>query len=136
MLTDLVARANDAGYKEWIRGSIHDILSEIFEPIRTVAEEGINLLCPDGERRLCFPIISVQIADYEEMRLLAGILSGFCPKCTIPRHSFENRTETDETNEKEEDEEEEEGEETQIAAILRKKDSRIQELEEQLAQLK
>jgi len=129
-----VARANDTKYREWIRGSIHDILDKILEPIRKVTEDGINLLCPDGERRLCFPTISVQIADYEEMRLLAGIVSGFCPKCTIPRHTFENSTETEETNK--EDEEEEEEDEEEYTKLLRKKDARIKELQQMLAESK
>jgi hypothetical protein len=49
-------------------------------------EFGINLECPDGERRLCFPVLAHYIADYEEQRMLASIISGACPKCTIPRY--------------------------------------------------
>jgi hypothetical protein len=56
----------------------------ILKPIIDVQEDGINILCGDGKRRLCFPRLCQYIADYEELRLLAGILSGYCPKCTIP----------------------------------------------------
>ena len=49
-------------------------------------ENGINLECPDGERRLCFPVLAHYIADYEEQRMLASIISGACPKCTILRY--------------------------------------------------
>ena len=49
-------------------------------------DDGINLLCPDGQRRLCFPVLAEYLADYEEQRLLASILSGRCPKCTIPAY--------------------------------------------------
>jgi len=48
--------------------------------------DGINLECPDGQRRLCFPVLAHYIADYEEQRMLASIISGCCPKCTIPRY--------------------------------------------------
>lgn len=54
------------------------------EPLLDVMEDGINLKCPDGERRYCVPVIASYIADYEEQRVLAGIVSGYCPKCTIP----------------------------------------------------
>jgi Plavaka transposase len=47
-------------------------------------EDGINMICPDRKRRLCFPKIAAYIADYEEQRMLASILSGHCVKCTIP----------------------------------------------------
>ena len=47
-------------------------------------EDGINLMCPDGQRRLCFPVLAQYIADYEEQRVLASILNGYCPKCMIP----------------------------------------------------
>ena len=56
------------------------------EPLRRVMEDEINLMCPDGQRRLCFPVLAQYIADYEEQRVLASILSGYCPKCTIPRY--------------------------------------------------
>src|SRR5436190_21946374 len=49
-------------------------------------EDGINLLCSDGQRRLCFPVLMEYIADYEEQGLFASILSGRCPKCTIPAY--------------------------------------------------
>jgi hypothetical protein len=76
--------ADSFAYKEWQRGCIHDILHSILLPLQNVMDDGINLMCPDGQRRLCFPVIQQYIADYEEQRLLASILSGNCPKCTIP----------------------------------------------------
>jgi hypothetical protein len=46
-------------------------------------EEGINILCADGHRRLCFPRFAAYICDYEEAWRLAGLLKGNCVKCTI-----------------------------------------------------
>jgi Plavaka transposase len=49
-------------------------------------KRGVNLLCPDSQRRLCVPVLSQYIADYEEQRSLACIKSGWCPKCTLPSY--------------------------------------------------
>ena len=73
-------------FKDWKRGVFHDILMNTLEPLRRVMEDGINLMCPDGQRRLCFPVLAQYIADYEEQHVLASILNGYCPKCTIPRY--------------------------------------------------
>lgn len=78
-------------YKDWKRGLLQDVLVEVLEPLRKVMEDGINLLCPDGNRRLCFPVLAAYIADYEEQRSLASVLMGYCVKCTIP--SYRSRTE-------------------------------------------
>ena len=48
---------------------------------------GINLLCPDGQRRLCHPILCQYIADYQEQFLISCITNGCCPKCKIPRYA-------------------------------------------------
>jgi len=71
-------------YQAWKRGVFHDVIDHILDPLKKVMEDGINILCPDGQRRHCFPVVAQYIADYEEQRVLASILSGYCPKCTIP----------------------------------------------------
>jgi len=71
-------------FKDWKRNMIHDILVKILSPMVKAMEEGVNMLCPDGKRRLCLPRIAQYIADYEEQRMLASILNSFCVKCTIP----------------------------------------------------
>ena len=73
-------------HKAWKRNLIHDILASVYEPLRQVEENGINLLCPDGERRLIHPILAMYISDYQEQYLLACITFGCCPKCTIPAY--------------------------------------------------
>ena len=45
--------------------------------------DGINMLCPDGQRRLCHPVLCPYIADYPEQTLLCCIKSGWCPRCTM-----------------------------------------------------
>ena len=55
---------------------MHDVLVDVLEPIRKVMEGGINLLCPDGKRGLCFPVLAAYIADYQEQHVLASIRQG------------------------------------------------------------
>jgi len=76
-------------FKDWKRNTFHDILMHIYEPLRKSEEDGINMICPDGERRLCHPILAQYISDYQEQALLASITFMVCPKCTIPRYRFE-----------------------------------------------
>jgi len=84
-------------------------------------DDGINLLCPDGERRLCFPVLATDMADYEELRLMTSIVSQWCPKCMIPAHrpqkkgTAENNLEDNMEDSKEE--------------IIKKLNARIAELE-------
>ena len=59
---------------------------DVLEAIRKDMENGINLLCPNGKRRLCFPVLAAYIADYQEQHVLASIMAGHCRKCTIPAH--------------------------------------------------
>jgi Plavaka transposase len=68
------------------------VLEIILEPLRQVMHDGVNLLCPDGARRHCFPVMSQYICDYEEQVVLAGILCGHCPQCTIPAFRFPRST--------------------------------------------
>jgi hypothetical protein len=68
----------------------HDIIADIVKPLFDAAEDGVNLLCGDGNRRHCFPRFAQYIADYEEQRELAGILQLRCPKCMIPTYSKTN----------------------------------------------
>jgi hypothetical protein len=73
-------------FKDWKRGMLHDVLHQLLLPLQRVMEDGVNLRCPDGHRRHCFPVMAQYLADYEEQRFLACILSHWCPKCLIAAH--------------------------------------------------
>jgi hypothetical protein len=47
------------------------------------------MLCPDGQRRQCHPVLCQYIGDYPEQTLLSCILSGNCPRCLIPPYARE-----------------------------------------------
>jgi hypothetical protein len=70
----------------------HQTLHHIMQPLNNVMDDGVLILCGDGKQRLCFPRFATYIADYEEQRQLASILSGYCPKCIIPafRHGSDD----------------------------------------------
>ena len=53
-------------YQEWKRGVIHDVLEYILRPLTEHMEDGINMLCPDGNRRYIVPVLAQYLADYEE----------------------------------------------------------------------
>ena len=62
----------------------HDQLKLIMQPIFEVMRIGINLLCGDGNRRLCFPRLCAFMGDYEEAWRSCGVKHGYCVKCRIP----------------------------------------------------
>jgi hypothetical protein len=74
-------------FKDWKRDTLHDILANIYHPLLEYEANGINMTCPDGQRRLCHPVFATYIADYQEQAFLASITWLTCPKCTIPRYS-------------------------------------------------
>lgn len=74
----------------------HDIIGMIMRPIFAAVENGVNILCGDGQQRLCFPRFAQYIADYEEQRDLAGIMSLRCTKCAIPTSSVTDPARTQE----------------------------------------
>ena len=68
------------------RQAIQEVLREVLHHFKDAESQGVNLLCPDGQRRLCHPILCQYIADYQEQFLLSCITYGCCPRCTIPRY--------------------------------------------------
>jgi len=59
------------------------VLDLVLAPLQPVAQEGTVIDCADGKTRLCFPILSVWIADHDEHAALQGIGSKSCSKCEV-----------------------------------------------------
>jgi hypothetical protein len=72
----------------------HRQIYNVMKPIFDVMQEGINLLCGDGQRRLCFPRLAAFMGDYEEAWRLSGVVHGHCVNCTVP--SFRIHSKEDE----------------------------------------
>ena len=70
----------------------HQTLHHIMQPLNNVMDDGVLILCGDGKQRLCFPRFATYIADYEEQRQLASILSGYCPNVLFPRSDTDPTT--------------------------------------------
>ena len=64
------------------------------EPIRSVMDNGIRLLCGDGHERLCFPVLCQYIGDMEEQWTLTCLIRPSCPKCPKRYYSIFKLTET------------------------------------------
>ena len=63
-------------------------LSAVFDlvlaPLQELVQKGTVMDRADGKTRLCFPILSAEIADHAEHAALHGIGSKSCPKCEVP----------------------------------------------------
>jgi len=68
----------------------HRQIYQAIEPIVKVMKEGVNFICGDGNRRLCFPRLAAFMGDYEEAWRACGVVAGHCVKCVIP--SFRNHS--------------------------------------------
>ena len=80
--TDKSAGANEAQQSTNV-----DVLQAVFDlvlaPLQHVAREEMVKDCADGKTRLCFPILSVSIADHAEHPAMQGIGSKSCSKCEV-----------------------------------------------------
>src|SRR5271156_2238307 len=76
-------------YRHWFRMNIHMIIEHVLSPLTTAMNDGIYLQCGDGKTRLCFPILYLYPADYQEQATLGNFVNGPCPKCTAPRGHLE-----------------------------------------------
>ena len=65
-------------------------LETIFRPLEEIQECGKTVICADGRRRLCFPMLCAWIADYFENVNLHSLKSGACPVCEAPKSSYSN----------------------------------------------
>jgi len=70
--------------------AIQKIIHEVLGSLNDAESEGINLICADGQQRLCHPILCQYIADYQDQVLAASIVNNYCPRCEIHRYSWED----------------------------------------------
>ncbi|KAH9918786.1 uncharacterized protein B0H18DRAFT_957786 [Fomitopsis serialis] len=62
----------------------HASIAHIMSPLRPYMETHDVVRCPDGHFRRTIYELGPFIADYPEQVLLAGIVTGWCPKCLLP----------------------------------------------------
>ncbi|QRV82764.1 hypothetical protein RhiJN_10779 [Ceratobasidium sp. AG-Ba] len=83
-VTSLNNISNRKAQSEAGRQLFHTCLESILEPLKTLSQTGINILCADGGVRRVFPILAAYIADHPEQVTIACIRDSGCPICWIP----------------------------------------------------
>ncbi|KZP25932.1 hypothetical protein FIBSPDRAFT_732975 [Athelia psychrophila] len=78
---------NDAKYRKFWRQLFHSSLSKILQSLKAGMTTPEIMRCPDGHYRRGIYGLGPYIADYPEQALLACIVQGWCPKCTVPLDS-------------------------------------------------
>ncbi|KAJ3871695.1 hypothetical protein F5051DRAFT_340527 [Lentinula edodes] len=68
-------------YQKFVRQMYHASLAAVFEPLHAAMTAPEVVMCPDGHYRRVIYGLGPYIADYPEQVYLAGIVSGWCPKC-------------------------------------------------------
>ncbi|KAF8876420.1 hypothetical protein BD779DRAFT_1613320 [Infundibulicybe gibba] len=73
---------NDSSFRKFKRQLYHASLSTILKSLCAGMSVPVVLRCPDGHyRRVLYDLASF-IADYPEQVYLAGVVQGWCPRCT------------------------------------------------------
>ncbi|KAJ3513069.1 hypothetical protein NMY22_g15152 [Coprinellus aureogranulatus] len=73
---------NDVEFRKFKRVLYHKSITRILSSLRPGMTEPVVLRCPDGHyRRVIFELASF-IADYPEQVTLAGVVQGWCTRCT------------------------------------------------------
>ncbi|KAF8602959.1 hypothetical protein BDV93DRAFT_398866, partial [Ceratobasidium sp. AG-I] len=63
---------------------IHRSIKRMFDPLKEVAETGVDMWCADGRKRRVYPRVAAYTADWPEQNLQSCTSEGSCPVCTTP----------------------------------------------------
>ncbi|KAJ2913015.1 hypothetical protein MD484_g7397, partial [Candolleomyces efflorescens] len=73
---------NDAAFRKFKKELYHTSISRILQPLKAGMKVPVVQRCPDGHFRRVIYELAAFIADYPEQVALAGIVQGWCPRCT------------------------------------------------------
>ncbi|KAJ7150607.1 hypothetical protein C8R46DRAFT_846333, partial [Mycena filopes] len=67
---------------------------KILAPLKDAGLNGVEMASGDGVIRRCHPILAIFAGDYPEQLLVAGVKTGECPTCPVPRDELGNFEDT------------------------------------------
>ncbi|SJL14822.1 uncharacterized protein ARMOST_18293 [Armillaria ostoyae] len=73
---------DDPVFRTFKKQLYHHSIAAILQSLRPAMTEPVVRRCPDGHFRWVIYDLASYIADYPEQVLLAGVVSGWCAKCT------------------------------------------------------
>ncbi|TFK58882.1 hypothetical protein BDN72DRAFT_781471 [Pluteus cervinus] len=73
---------NDPEFRRFKKQLYHSTIAAILSSLKPGMTKPVVRRCPDGHFRRVIYDLGAYIADYPEQVVLAGIVSGWCPKCT------------------------------------------------------
>jgi len=75
--------------------TVHYILEHMLKPLSNAqCQQGYEMVCADGNVRLCFPKLFCWLADHMENAILYGIASNHCPACITLTEKLGEHVET------------------------------------------
>ncbi|KAK1233420.1 hypothetical protein PQX77_003424, partial [Marasmius sp. AFHP31] len=75
---------DDSAYRVFKKQLYHACIAAILLSIEPAMHKPVVRMCPDGHYRRVIYDLAAFIADYPEQVLLAGIVQGWCCRCTAP----------------------------------------------------
>ncbi|THU80172.1 hypothetical protein K435DRAFT_823723 [Dendrothele bispora CBS 962.96] len=84
---------SEASRRRTIANLYHTCMRHIVKPLEAPGATGTVMTSGDGVDRLTHPIFAVYIGDYPEQILVTCGITGFCPRCSIPRQRVGENTE-------------------------------------------
>ncbi|KAJ3511752.1 hypothetical protein NMY22_g15551 [Coprinellus aureogranulatus] len=73
---------DDADFRRFKQQLYHATIAAVFQGIKSHFTTPVVRRCPDGHFRRVIFDFGAFIADYPEQVMLAGVVQGWCPKCT------------------------------------------------------
>ncbi|KAK1233232.1 hypothetical protein PQX77_003616 [Marasmius sp. AFHP31] len=83
---------NDPQYRIFKKQLYHACIAAILMSIEPAMRKPVVRMCPDGYYRRVIYDLAAFIADYPEQVLLAGIVQGWCCRCTAPNINLDGES--------------------------------------------
>ncbi|KAF7288733.1 C2H2-type domain-containing protein [Mycena indigotica] len=80
---------NDPAFRTFKRQLYHASWAAVLSTLKAGMTTPVVCRCPDGHFRRVIYDFGPFIADYPEQVLLAGVVQGWCTKCTAPAHDLD-----------------------------------------------